>query len=76
MTTIPSFTTMNKALAILLTLGLFFFVINGAMLFLASLVLSGLTIDGCLPALLGGLVLALANWVVGALDKSHRKKKK
>ena len=52
---------------IVLTLGLFFFVINGLMLYLAAYFLDGLTIDGCFPALLGGLVLALFNWLVGSL---------
>jgi putative membrane protein len=52
---------------IVLTLGLFFFVINGLMLYLAAYFLDGLTIDGCFSALLGGLVLALFNWLVGAL---------
>jgi len=52
---------------IILTLGLFFFAINGLMLYLAAYFLDGLTIDGCFSALLGGLVLALFNWLVGAL---------
>jgi len=53
---------------IVLTLGLFFMVINGALLYLASFILNGLTIDGCFPALLGGLVMALFNWVIRALS--------
>lgn len=53
---------------IVLTLGLFFLVINGALLYLASFLLGGLTIDGCFPAILGGLVMALFNWVVRALS--------
>jgi putative membrane protein len=52
---------------ILLTLGLFYLVINGLMLYLADVFLDGLRIDGCLPAILGGLVIALFNWVVRAL---------
>lgn len=52
---------------IVLTLGLFFLVINGLMLYLAAYFLDGLTIDGCVSALLGGLVLALFNWLIGAL---------
>lgn len=51
---------------IVLTLGLFFLVINGFMLLVASGLLSGLEIDGCLPAILGGLVLGLFNWLVRA----------
>ena len=61
--------------AVVVTLGLFLLVINGAMLYLASLLLDGLTIEGCLPAILGGLVLALCNWVFGALGKPKKKSK-
>ena len=49
---------------IVLSLGLFYLAINGAMLLLAARLLDGLTIDGCLPAILGGLVLAVFNWVL------------
>jgi len=52
---------------ILLTLGLFYVVINGLMLYLADVFLDGLRIDGCMPAILGGLVIALFNWVLKAL---------
>lgn len=52
---------------ILLTLGLFYLVINGLMLYLADFLLEGLRVDGFLPAILGGLVIALFNWVVRAL---------
>lgn len=51
---------------IILTLGLFYLVINGAMLWLAAALLEGLEVDGCLPAILGGLVIALLNWLVRA----------
>lgn len=51
---------------IVLTLGLFFLVINGLMLYAAAALLSGLEIDGCLPAILGALVLGLFNWSVRA----------
>lgn len=49
-----------------LSLGLFFFVINAFILFMASWLLGGLTVDGCGAALLGGIVIALFNWVVRA----------
>ncbi|HYG63519.1 MAG TPA: phage holin family protein [Thermoanaerobaculia bacterium] len=52
---------------IVVTLGLFYLVINGLMLYLAAYLLRGLSIDGCLPAILGGLIIAVLNWVVGAL---------
>jgi putative membrane protein len=51
---------------IVLTLGLFYLVINGLTLLLADALLSELQIEGCLPAILGGLVIALANWLVRA----------
>lgn len=54
---------------IVLSLGLFFIVINAFILYVASWLLDGLTIDGCGAALLGGLVIALFNWVIRAFDK-------
>ncbi len=54
---------------IVLTLGLFFLVINGAMLWLAALFLDGLTVHGCGPAILGGLVMAAVNWLVRAFEQ-------
>jgi putative membrane protein len=54
---------------IVLTLGLFFLVINALMLYLADALLSGLEVDGLVPALLGGVVIALFNWVVRAFTR-------
>lgn len=51
---------------IFLSLGLFFLVINAFILYMASWLLGGLTVDGCGAALLGGIVIALFNWVVRA----------
>jgi putative membrane protein len=51
---------------ILLTLGLFYLVINGLMLYLADILLEGLRVDGFLPAILGGLIIALFNWIARA----------
>ncbi|MEK7063622.1 MAG: phage holin family protein [Patescibacteria group bacterium] len=48
----------------MLTLGLFSFVINAAiLLFLASFV-QGFSIDGFVPALIGGVVIAVATWAL------------
>ena len=52
---------------VIVTLGLFYLVINGAMFALAAWLLGGLSVDGCLPAILGGLVLAVFNWLVRVL---------
>lgn len=53
--------------AVLLTFGLFYLVINGLMFWLAAGLLSGLHVTGCLPAILGGLVLTAVNLIVRAL---------
>jgi len=58
---------------IVITLGLFFLVINALMLQLAAFLLPGLTISGCLPAILGGLVLAVFNWFVRAFQEDEKK---
>jgi len=56
---------------IVLSLGLFFLVINGLMLWLAAFLLPHhLHVAGCLPAILGGLVIAILNWLVHAFTQS------
>lgn len=52
---------------IVVTLGLFYLVINGLMFWLAAKLVPGWTVDGCMPAILGGLVLGILNWIVGKL---------
>jgi putative membrane protein len=52
---------------IILTLGLFYLVVNGLMLWLVAALLPGLSVQGCLPAILGGLVIGVFNWVVRGL---------
>jgi putative membrane protein len=55
---------------LLLTLGLFYLVINGLMLKLADWLLSGLVVQGFVAAILGGLVIAIINWIFrAAFDK-------
>ena len=58
--------------ALILTLGLFYLVINGALFYLAATLLDGLTVEGCLPAILGGLVLALFNWLMRGFVKKKK----
>ena len=53
--------------AVLLTFGLFYLVVNGLMFALAAGLLQGLTVDGCLPAFFGGLVMTLFNVLIRAL---------
>jgi putative membrane protein len=53
----------------LVTLGLFLWVVNAAMLALVAAMLDGMTVAGFLPALLGSLIVSLvstaASWWVG-----------
>lgn len=55
--------------AILLTFGLFVFVINGVIFWLADKLVGGVEVDGLLPATLGALVTSVVNllclWVIG-----------
>jgi putative membrane protein len=52
---------------IVLTLGLFYLVINGLVLYLAAgLLPHHLQVHGCFAAILGGLVMALVNWLLRA----------
>jgi putative membrane protein len=53
----------------LVTLGVFWFVINALMLKLASAIVSGFTIQGFLPAFFGAIVLSLVNIVLRALTR-------
>jgi putative membrane protein len=52
---------------VILTLGLFYLVINAALLGLTALLSSKLDIDGFGAAILGGLILAVASWVCDLL---------
>ncbi|MES1243514.1 MAG: phage holin family protein [Acidobacteriota bacterium] len=51
---------------IVVTLGLFYLVINGLMLYLADYLLAGLQVKGFVPAVLGGTLIAAINWLVRA----------
>lgn len=50
--------------ALILTLGLFYFVLNGILLWLAQFVLPGYQVSGILAGMLGSLVLMVVNWIV------------
>jgi putative membrane protein len=51
-----------------LTLGLFYLVVNGAAFGLAAAIVPGFTVDSLLWAILGALVVGLVSWFVGALS--------
>lgn len=67
--TIKPLVTILSIPFIVVSLGLFFIVINAFILYLAAAILEGLSIDGCGAALLGGLVIALFNWAVRAFGE-------
>lgn len=51
----------------ILTLGLFFFILNALMFYLASTIVKGFTIHGFLPALIGSLIVTVASWLLDRL---------
>lgn len=53
----------------ILTLGLFYLVVNGIAFGLAAAVVPGFDVDSFGWAMLGALVVGLASWVVGAIVK-------
>jgi putative membrane protein len=58
---------------LILTLGLFYFVLNGLLLWGASFVLPGYDVAGLIPGMLGSLVIAIVNWVLGAIVGGKKK---
>jgi putative membrane protein len=52
---------------LILTLGLFYFVLNGILLWLAQFVVPGYRVQGLLAGILGSLVITVVNWLVNAL---------
>jgi putative membrane protein len=53
--------------ALILTLGLFYLVLNGLLLWLASFVLPGYSVSGPVAGILGSIVIAIVNWALGTL---------
>lgn len=51
--------------ALILTLGLFYFVMNGLLLWIASWFLPGYSVRGPIAGILGGLVVGIVNWLFG-----------
>jgi putative membrane protein len=52
---------------LILTLGLFYFVLNGILLWLVSLLIPGYVVQGLVPGILGALVITIINWVLHSL---------
>ena len=60
---------------LILTLGLFYFVLNGILLWAAAFILPGYDVDGLLAGILGALVMGVLNWgvwtLLGGKDKDR-----
>jgi putative membrane protein len=52
---------------LIITLGLFYFILNGILLWLAQFVLPGYAVSGIVAGILGALVMTLVNWVIHAV---------
>jgi putative membrane protein len=52
---------------LILTLGLFYFILNAILLWVASAIIPGYSIAGFVPALIGSLVITVVNWLVHAI---------
>jgi putative membrane protein len=52
---------------LIVTLGLFYFVLNGILLWLASFFLPNYNVAGIVPGIVGSLVFAIVNWALHAL---------
>ena len=52
---------------IILSLGLVYFLINGLMLKLASEIVPGFRVNGCLPAIFGSILLTIVDYVLNRL---------
>jgi putative membrane protein len=52
---------------LILTLGLFYFILNGILLWIASFILPGYAVSGIIPGIVGALVITVVNWALAAL---------
>ena len=54
---------------LIVTLGLFYFILNAILLWVASALIPGYSIAGFVPAFIGSLVIAVVNWLLGVVLK-------
>jgi putative membrane protein len=57
---------------LILTLGLFYFILNGILLWVASQFIPGYQVSGILAGILGSIVITLVNWILGAIFGSRK----
>ena len=56
---------------LILTLGLFYFVLNGILLWVAARFMPGYQVNGLVAGMLGALVIGIVNWAFGALFRAR-----
>ena len=61
---------------VLVTLGLWLLVVNALMLMLTSWLVDGFSVDGFLTAVGGAIVIGLVNWILGAMLRDDKSKKR
>lgn len=61
--------------ALVLTLGLFYLVLNGALLWMASWFIPGYRVDGIVAGIWGSLVIGVVNWALHALAGGSRERR-
>ena len=61
---------------LILTLGLFTFVVNGVMLMITAGLTDALSVNGLWAAVLGSLVVSVVSTVLGGILKDEKKKKR
>jgi putative membrane protein len=59
--------------AIILSLGLFMFVVNGLVVYIASGLYKPLQITSFWSAIFAGIIIGLLNWIISALLEDNRK---
>jgi len=61
----------------IVTLGLFYLVVNGLAFSLAALLVPGFGVRGLVPAIFGALVVSLLSWFIGLFTRaSHEERRK
>jgi putative membrane protein len=58
---------------LVLSLGLFYFILNGLLLWGFSHLMPGYQVNGLWAGILGSLVIMAVNWAIGALFGGHKK---
>lgn len=58
----------------ILTLGIFYFVVNGIAFGLAAFLVPGFGVSGLIPAMLGAVVVSVLSWFIGLFTGANKDK--